>query len=152
MPIKKTSSSELQETKTKKSTAPSLQTNLPLNPSSPAKMGCCKGTASCETPHTHASELPLSAKLDPAKKTKTKIVVRYDVGFHNFLSVRGKGANLSWERGIPLKNIKADEWVWETDAAFTSGEFKILLNDHHYEIGANHSLSHGASVQYSPKF
>ena len=58
------------------------------------------------------------------KKTVTK--VNYDVGFPNVLYMRGNGGNLNWERGVPLTNVKADEWVWETDLDFTEGEFKVL--------------------------
>lgn len=83
---------------------------------------------------------------------KTRITVKYDVGFNNHLFIRGKGAGLSWEKGIPLKNVKADEWVWESDAPFNQGEFKILINDKHYETGENHQLPHGASITYTPHF
>jgi hypothetical protein len=86
------------------------------------------------------------------KGTKTRITIKYDVGFNNSLYIRGKGANLSWDRGIPLKNVKHDEWVWETDAAFPNGEFKVLINDRTYETGNNHPLNCGATIQYSPHF
>lgn len=95
-----------------------------------------------------SSQMPVETK----KGTKTRIVIKYDVGFNNYISLRGKGANLSWEKGIPLKNVKADEWIWETDAPFGSCEFKVLINDKHYEVGNNHTLMNGASMQYSPKF
>ena len=83
---------------------------------------------------------------------KTRIIVRYDVGFHNTLYIRGKGAGLTWERGIPMRNVKPDEWVWETDTAFPGGEFKVLINDRLYENGQNHLLQCGASIQYTPHF
>lgn len=92
----------------------------------------------------------------PSVKThsgpKTRITLNYDVGFSNTLYVRGQGANLSWEKGIMLKNIKADEWVWETNVPFTSCEFKVLINDSIYETGQNHTLTCGASIRYTPKF
>lgn len=83
---------------------------------------------------------------------KTKITIKYDVGFNNMLYLRGKGANLSWERGIALKNVKADEWIWETDVPFSTAEFKVLINDKHYEMGENHPLTCGANIRYTPKF
>lgn len=85
-------------------------------------------------------------------KTKTRITVKYDVGFNNVLYLRGQGANLSWDRGVALKNVKADEWVWETDANFSSGEFKVLINDRLYETGTNHPFKAGANINYTPKF
>jgi hypothetical protein len=86
------------------------------------------------------------------KKTKTLLLVKYDVGFKNHLFLRGSGANLNWNKGIQMRNIKADEWVWETEASFTLCEFKILINDHQFEIGHNHQLKHGASIEHTPKF
>ncbi len=105
-----------------------------------------------------ASEVQEDAKssekkeAQSSKRGKTRITIKYDVGFHNSLYIRGKGANLSWDRGIPLKNIGRDEWVWETDAPFTQCEFKTLINDQHYEQGENHFLTYGTSIQYTPFF
>lgn len=94
----------------------------------------------------------LSSNSVRKKGPTSKITVKYDVGFSNTLYLRGKGANLSWDRGVTLKNVKNDEWVWETDQSFTTCEFKVLINDKEYEAGANHTLTCGASIQYTPKF
>ena len=59
------------------------------------------------------------------------------------LAIRGQGAGLSWDKGVALKNLSADEWVWETDASFKDCEFKVLLNDQRYEEGENHRLKKG---------
>jgi hypothetical protein len=82
----------------------------------------------------------------------TRITVKYDVGFTNELYVRGVGPGLSWNKGIKLRNRKADEWVWETDQPFERGEFKVLINDAHYEKFDNHKLSPGADIVYTPAF
>ena len=71
---------------------------------------------------------------------QTRITVKYDIGYANQLYIRGKGANLSWDKGQPMKNTKSDEWVWETEAHFTQCEFKVLMNDQNYETGDNHSV------------
>ena len=83
---------------------------------------------------------------------KTRITIHFDVGFPNALYVRGEGADLSWDKGHLLKNVKSDEWIWETNKPFTTCQFKILINDYEYEIGDNHLLTCGASVHYTPKF
>jgi hypothetical protein len=82
------------------------------------------------------------------KNTKTKIILKCDIGYQNQLFIRGQGANLSWKKGELLKNIKADEWVWETSASFSECEFKVLLNDTIYEIGENHQIHEGANTSY----
>jgi len=96
-------------------------------------------------------DLPISKekrKLGP----KTRVIILFDTGFGNHLTIRGKGANLTWERGIPLHNSKTDEWIWETNTPFNTCEFKILLNDKAYELGENHLLNCGTTIQYTPKF
>jgi hypothetical protein len=85
--------------------------------------------------------------------SKTKLTIKYDCGFPNILTIRGSGLpHLSWEKGIPLKNIKADEWVFETDAPFNKIEYKILINDKVYENGPNRTLAAGINSNYTPNF
>jgi hypothetical protein len=116
---------------------------------------CCMGTSPCSSSkepsllHSHATH---SQVTETRKGPKTRIVVKFDVGFNNHLFIRGHGANLNWDRGVLLKNIKNDEWVWETDLPFTAGEFKVLINDRQYETGENHRLNCGATIQYTPRF
>ena len=115
------------------------------------------GATSCdlsvdELAHKHSTPISNPPKAEAKKGPKTRIVVRYNVGFDNHLTLRGKGANLSWDKGTPLKNVKHDEWLWETETSFNTCEFKVLINDSHYEIGENHPISCGASIQYTPKF
>lgn len=87
------------------------------------------------------------------KKDKTKIIVQFDAGFSNQIYLRGEGIpELSWGKGLPLKNVKADEWVWETEVPFKAGQFKILINDQAYELGDNHRIYPGTSIRINPKF
>ena len=86
-------------------------------------------------------------------RKKTKITVQYDAGFQNALYLRGEGLpGLNWDRGVPLKNVSADEWVFETDASFNDGQFKILINDVVYEVGENHPLKKGSAISINPQF
>ena len=86
------------------------------------------------------------------KKDKTRILVRYNVGYDNHLFIRGSAGGLNWERGVMLKNIGPDEWVWESTAPFQDCEFKVLINDRQFESGENHHIRDGAAVQYTPNF
>ena len=85
--------------------------------------------------------------------THTRITVKYNCGFPNNLFIRGEGiSGLSWDKGTAMKNVKADEWIWETDKPFTKAQFKIVLNDRQYESGENHPANCGKSMTYTPKF
>lgn len=100
-------------------------------------------------------EKPLTPlmKVNPAKKvTLTQVIVRFDCGFGNTLFIRGEGAGLNWDKGAPLKNVKANEWLFESLENFTEGSFKILVNDEHYEHGENHTLVCGKVTIIEPRF
>ena len=51
-----------------------------------------------------------------------------------------------------MKNVKADEWCWETDEPFNKAQFKVLLNDKQFEVGENHCVEAGKSIVLVPKF
>lgn len=131
------------------------------NPSSgspqESHLGCCQPPAKApnqlpaKTESAHAGKKPAEG---PEKKgnVRTRITVKYDIGFSNQLYIRGKGGNLSWNKGEPFKNAKPDEWVWETEASFTQCDFKVLINDRIYENGDNHVINHGATLLYTPHF
>lgn len=86
-------------------------------------------------------------------KKKTRIVVQIDADSAHRIYLRGEGpSELSWDKGVELKKEHADEWVFETDNAFTTGEFKVLVNDQTFELGESHSLYPGASMRINPKF
>lgn len=119
----------------------------------PIPNNCCEGTP--KTPKTTSATATQSQETATNKKNsspKTRITVKYDAGFPNQLYIRGQGANLSWNKGEPLKNVKADEWIWETEGPITHSEFKILINDHIYENGDNHHLKEGCSLVHTPRF
>jgi hypothetical protein len=107
----------------------------------------CKSCTDISVPKKGTKEL-----IETRQKV-TKIVVKCNCGFPNNLFIRGEGiAGLTWERGMPMKNVKADEWLWETDKPFTKGQFKVLINDKVYEQGNNHMLSQGQDIAFTPKF
>ncbi|MGK5595176.1 MAG: hypothetical protein ACSNEK_07460 [Parachlamydiaceae bacterium] len=82
----------------------------------------------------------------------TQLKIRYNVGYPNNLFIRGQGAGLSWEKGVPLRNISSEEWLWETNEIFPYCHYKILINDQHYEVGDNHELRCGSSTEHRPHF
>ncbi len=123
-----------------------MSTKKSLESGKPTKRETHKDWANTAHCTTH------SEKACTAKPGRTRITIKYDVGFQNAVYLRGDGPDLSWNRGIKLKNVKADEWVWETDRPFKAGEFKVLVNDTHFEQGENHRLVPGAHLEYTPRF
>lgn len=101
---------------------------------------------------TATKEYPDTSRSTGSQGTRTRITIKFDVGFNNTLFIRGNFASLNWNKGVPMKNVKADEWVWESDKIFPAGEFKVLINDTVFEVGPNHQIQCGTSTQFSPKF
>lgn len=81
----------------------------------------------------------------------TTIKAKIDVGFGNILFVRGQGAGLSWERGIPLTCVDGQTWQWsgKADDRLT---FKLLLNDSVWAKGEDIVAKPGQKVEVVPTF
>ncbi len=102
-----------------------------------------------------AAKPTASKKKEPVLKTKsqTVVVAKVDIGFGNALYIRGQGAGLSWEKGIPMENIGADEWRWVTDKASPDGiAFKLLINDSTWALGNDYSVMVGSTSITRPEF
>lgn len=140
----------------KKNTASSGKSETKSTSKSEAGSRSSSSTALIEPQKTEKSLVKKTASspltTERQQQSITRITIRYDVGFNNSLFLRGKGANLSWDKGTRLKNVKADEWVFETDLPFTNLEFKVLINDQDFEVGPNHTISHGSTIQFNPRF
>ena len=91
-------------------------------------------------------------KKTATRTKKTSLYITYDVGYGNTLYIRGRGADLTWEKGVPLINISHDQWCWETELSFETLEFKILINDSAFETCFNHTLTCGEQLTLTPSF
>ncbi|MDR1435833.1 MAG: hypothetical protein LBI39_01325 [Puniceicoccales bacterium] len=86
----------------------------------------------------------------PAEVASAYVVANVDVGFGNWLTIRGRGAGLSWSNGVALKNDGPSKWSWKSEIPGEI-EFKLLLNDALWERGENH-ITRGKMISISPKF
>lgn len=99
----------------------------------------------------------VSAKAAPGKAPTVTaaapitIEARIDVGFGNNLFVRGQGAGLSWERGLPLENVDSKTWRL-TVPAKDKVQFKLLINDSVWAQGEDLVATPGKKVEVTPAF
>lgn len=95
------------------------------------------------------------AKKSAAKKT-TQIVATVDVGWGNMLYIRGEGAGLSWEQGVPMiceeKGNGVVEWHWTAETADGPISFKFLINDETWATGENVTINAGDTHFSTPSF
>jgi hypothetical protein len=148
----------------KKTTAKSAKSPAPATKSAAAKPAEAKKTsrattvrAATPTPVAMLAPKPAPAatpavKAVVASPVVTTIAARVDVGFGNTLFIRGEGAGLSWDKGLPMHCIDSDLWqvvLAESARAFT---FKFLVNDVTWSTGPDYTAACGTSLTLSPKF
>lgn len=81
----------------------------------------------------------------------TIIDVKRDVGFGNAVYLRGQGAGLTWERGLPLDCVDAKTWRW-CGMAKDPITFKLLINDKVWSAGNDLRIAPGQKIEVAPEF
>lgn len=94
------------------------------------------------------------AKKAAAKKKPvvTTVIAKVDAGFGNEITIRGNSSGLTWDTGVVMENVGADEWVWKSKAVTSELEFKVLINDQVWSTGPNGVVFPGATVVFEPAF
>ncbi|MEK7782156.1 MAG: hypothetical protein AAB370_11715 [Verrucomicrobiota bacterium] len=135
---------------TKKTTAPVVTVAVVAAP----VVAKATTTAPVATP---APAAPVKAAPAPAKTpivtaaAPITIEAKINVGFGNKLFVRGQGAGLSWDHGIPLECVDSQTWRL-TVPAKDKLQFKLLLNDSVWAQGDDVVAAPGKKVEVTPAF
>jgi hypothetical protein len=82
---------------------------------------------------------------------ETVIDVKLDIGFGNTLFLRGQGAGLNWERGVPLVCVDGKTWRWSQKLKDTI-TFKVLINDKVWAAGGDLTAKPGQKLELAPAF
>jgi hypothetical protein len=151
------------KTATKTTTAPAVSAATPAVPASvsPAPAAVSKPLAKSVPTAPAKSVTPPPAKtVAPLKTTAparvvsvkpTTIEAKIDVGFGNQLFLRGQGAGLSWDQGIPLECVDSQTWRL-TVPAQEKLLFKLLINDSIWAKGEDVVVTPGQRVEITPAF
>ncbi len=128
----------------------------------PAKKAPAKKTVAVKKPvaaqKTAAAKPAKSAGKTAAAKSVapaapvTAVLARIDIGWGNRLYLRGSGAGLSWDVGLPMECSKDDEWYWKTTKAKETVTFKFLKNDERWATGEDLTVEPGKTSVSSPQF
>jgi hypothetical protein len=135
------------KTTTKKTSAKKAATKKAAVKKTVVKKATVKKTATKKAPAKVAKKTAKKA----AKKAQTTIIAKCDIGFGNVLFIRGEGAGLSWESGIPMENIDSETWQW-TASSSSVVEAKVLINDDNWAAGSNTVAKPGETVTIEPCF
>lgn len=113
-------------------------------------------------PKAPVTAKPVAASIAPVKVAPAKsatitagvpitIEAKVDIGFGNNLFVRGQGAGLSWDHGLPLENVDSQTWRL-TVPAKDKVQFKLLINDSVWAQGEDIVATPGKKVELTPAF
>lgn len=149
--------------KSSKSPAPATKEKITAAPKSAPRKPAVKKPAS--KPKAVAPVVPVApivpvvaekpvvaAKSAASKPRPTVITAKIDIGFGNALFIRGEGAGLSWDRGLPMANLGHDTWQIELGESVRPVIFKFLVNDLSWSSGEDYALASGASEVLTPTF
>ena len=141
---------------TKRTTKTSTVQSAVVNQTQPTLSSNPGGSSKPETTHMARTLTAPNAVAKESRPTTssapvTTIKAKIDVGFGNNLFVRGQGAGLSWERGVPLTCVDGQTWQWsgKADDRLT---FKLLLNDSVWAKGEDIIAKPGQKVEIVPTF
>lgn len=106
---------------------------------------------------TIGRQLAIGALLATSAVTQAaEIVVHYDVGWGNNISIRGNAATLSWSSGQTASyGTEAGQSVWRFSVPASAGtfEFKPLINDQTWSFGDNYKVtSANQTIHVYPTF
>ena len=82
----------------------------------------------------------------------TTIRVVYDTGWGNRISLRGDKLPLNWNAGVNATWTVGNVWTYTIADSVGDVQFKPLVNDSTWSIGANYKVKAGTTVDVYPYF
>ena len=140
----------------KKTKPKSAKSSVLATKSATSKPAAKKKTVAVPT-RRPGKKTPLPAAAAALKPVATKpvltmICAHVDVGFGNFLSIRGEGSGLSWEAGAAMDCDEAGLWRIALPESARGHTFKFLVNDISWSTGTDYTVASGKSITLAPEF
>jgi hypothetical protein len=88
----------------------------------------------------------------PTAPADIAVVASAIVGEDDVLCIRGEGAGLNWQEGIPMSYDGNDHWRWTAPGMTLPVSCRIYLNDEISAFGEDLVLQPGQSIEVSPAF
>lgn len=134
--------------------AAAKKTVAPAKSKSVVKKTAVKKTSAPKkaTPKSTAPTKKKTAAKKKAPVSKTIITAKIDIDFGNTLYLRGDGPGLSWDVGVPMNSVSADEWSVTLSGATSQIIFKFLVNDISWNVGDDYVVDPGSDVTLAPAF
>jgi len=87
------------------------------------------------------------------KKGDTAVIASVFIGIGNKPYVRGNGAGLNWENGVPMEFEEIGKWRWIAPADLEAPvELQLFRNDVDLDSSGKYTLEPGQKLELSPVF
>lgn len=90
--------------------------------------------------------------LERPQGKRTRLSIRGDASKGTDFMIHGTGPGMTWQRGVDLKKIGDDLWIWETSRFFNNFEYKVVINNNLWECGPNHRVQYGQMEEVFTRF
>ena len=105
-----------------------------------------------------ASAGPKPEPAEEPKKPKsssggtTSVVANVMIGIGNKPYLRGEGAGLSWDEGVPMNFIEIGKWAWTPTRKNASLTVQVYRNDEEPDKGGKIEVKSGQEIEITPEF
>lgn len=105
------------------------------------------GEDESDDPEPDAKEKPKSSKSG-----STSVVANVMIGIGNKPYLRGEGAGLSWDEGVPMNFIEIGKWAWTPTRKNAALTVQVYRNDEDPDKGGKIEVKSGEEIEITPDF
>ena len=105
------------------------------------------GEDESDDPEPDKKEKPKSSKSG-----STSVVANVMIGIGNKPYLRGEGAGLSWDEGVPMNFIEIGKWAWTPTRKNAALTVQVYRNDEDPDKGGKMEVKSGEEIEITPDF
>ena len=105
------------------------------------------GEDASNEPGPDTEEKPKSSKTG-----STSVVANVMIGIGNKPYLRGEGAGLSWDEGVPMNFIEIGKWAWTPTRKNAALTVQVYRNDEDPDNGGKIEVKSGEEIEITPDF
>ena len=91
-------------------------------------------------------------KTKSSKTGSTSVVANVMIGIGNKPYLRGEGAGLSWDEGVPMNFIEIGKWAWTPTRKNAALTVQVYRNDEDPDNGGKIEVKSGEEIEITPDF
>ena len=99
---------------------------------------------------------PVAEAETPKPKTSsggtTSVIANVMIGIGNKPYLRGEGAGLSWDEGVPMNFIEIGKWAWTPPRKNASLTVQVYRNDEDPDSAGKIEVKSGEEIEITPEF